>query len=155
MSTQTHPTLKFFQRIKTHGHMDTIKSVTATGGNKLLIDLDAGVNTYDCTVPNAANVQIEFDYSLGGYPGGGAHDPLEVRSVGQSGTIILQNPADASSLSFHSTTPIVGSIMTPGGGNPSFSTGNGVIHIITFTIFSRNVDSNPYALINYVGGFEA
>tara|TARA_R100001086_G_scaffold91562_1_gene45353 strand:+ start:2206 stop:2667 length:462 start_codon:yes stop_codon:yes gene_type:complete len=152
MGNLNHPSIKFFQRIKTHGHEDTIRSVSATGGNKLLIDLDAGVNTYHCLVPNAANVQIEFDYSLPGYPSGG-HDPLELRSKGQSGTIILENPADASSLSFHSTTPIVGSIMTPGGGNPSFSTGNGAIHVITFTIFIRNVDSNPHALINYVGGF--
>ena len=139
--------INFYNEIKTHGHKDNIVSVSASSGNKLLINLDLGANVYDCAVPNAANVQIEFDYN-------GSHDPLETRSIGMSGTIILQNPADASSLSFHSTTPIVGSIMTPGGGNPSFSTGNAVIHVITFTIFGRNVDSNPYALINYVGGFE-
>ena len=140
--------INFYNEIKTHGHKDNVVSVGASSGNKLLINLDRGANVYDCAVPNVANVQIEFDYD-------GAHDPLETRSVGMSGTIILQNPADASSLSFHSTTPIVGSIMTPGGGNPSFNTDNGHIAVITFTIFGRNVDSNPYALINYVGGFEA
>ena len=154
MGNLNHPSIKFFQRIKTHGYEDTIRNVSATGGNKLLIDLDAGVNTYHCAVPNAANVQIEFDYSLPGYPSGG-HDPLELRSKGQSGTIILENPASVGSLSFHSTTPIVGSIMTPGGGNPSFNTTAGHVAIITFTIFVRNLDSNPYALINYVGGFSA
>lgn len=138
--------IQVFQEIKTHGHLDNIIQVSATGGNKLLINLDEGANVYDCAVPNAANVQIEFDYN-------GSHNPLENRSIGMSGTIILQNPASAGSLSFHSTTPIVGSIMTPGGGNPSFNTTAGHIAVITFTIFSRDVDSNPYALINYVGGF--
>lgn len=138
--------IQVFQEIKTHGHLDNIIQVSATGGNKLLINLDEGANVYDCAAPNAANVQIEFDYN-------GSHNPLENRSIGMSGTIILQNPAGAGSLSFHSTTPIVGSIMTPGGGNPSFNTTAGHIAVITFTIFSRDVDSNPYALINYVGGF--
>ena len=138
--------INFYNEIKTHGHNDNVIQVSATGGNKLLINLDKGANVFDCAVPNAANVQIEFDYD-------GAHNPLEDRSVGMTGTIILQNPMINNLLSFHSTTPIVGSIMTPGGTDIQFNTEAARIAVITFTIFSRDVDNNPYALINYVGGF--
>ena len=100
------------------------------------VDFNTGANYYIC---NAASGTHNHSISFANISS----------NVGQSGTIIINNPSDVSSLTWASPA-LPGTAYTPGGSAITFNLTASKIAVMTYFIAS-----STKVLINYVGNFSS
>ena len=108
------------------------QSVTHSS-NSHAIDLSTTANNYTVTAQNATN-SITFEN-------------LSENVVGKTGTIVITNPSNVSSLAWAA---FATSVYTPGGGTISFDTTADKIAVLNYFVATVNI-----VLVNYVGNFGA
>ena len=100
-------------------------------GNSHTINLTTTANNYDVTAQNATNTILFSNISAD--------------VIGKTGTIVITNPSDISSLSWSAFASI---IYTPGGGSINFDTTANAIAVLNYFVANQTK-----ILVNYVGNF--